>query len=122
MEMKKSDILDRWTILIMKARLDVNAKLELDDCDLEVRSIVEKVGLYALMQLMEANAKIWALEASIRQEYKDDSQSSSKLSLEEIGRRALQIREYNKLRIEAKTLIDVSFGQIPDKKIDHASA
>lgn len=122
MEMKKSDLLDRWTILLMKARLDASAKLELENCDQEAHNAVEKVGLHSLMQLMEANAKIWALEASIRQEYKDDSQSSSKLSLEEVGRRALQIREYNKLRIEAKTLIDASFGETPDKKVDHASA
>jgi hypothetical protein len=129
MEMKKSDFLDRLTILNMKARLDDSASLELTDYIDELDEVltsepwtVNGVELIcAIMQLAEANAKIWLTEAAIRKEFPDDPSASGELDLEEVGRRAIQIRAYNRLRIEARKVIDAAFGETPDNKVDHAS-
>ena len=76
----------------------------------------------ALVILMEGNAKTWVVEAAIRQECpKDLAAGGPPPDLREIGRRALEIRSYNKIRCEAKAKIDEIFGDIPDRKIDHAS-
>ena len=126
--MKTSDILDRWTILRMKARFDDCAKTELKAYTDELAALAKSEAwrrhymfmTEAVVQLAEANGKIWVCEAAIRQEYNNDP-ARKDLSLEEIGRRALEIRGYNKLRVEAKQAIDTIFGDVPDKKVDHAS-
>ena len=143
--MKVSDVLDRWTILKMKARYDESAKRELALYDKEILTLLQKditsirpgettrmgslsfLGLMA--DLMEANAKTWENESAIRNEYISDPANNANIrtgkersmSIEEIGKRALSIRHYNKQRVEAKAKIDVLFGQIPDRKVDHAS-
>jgi len=138
MQMKESEILDRWTILLQKARFDENAQKELLIFDEEVAEIISASlsNKYTsgnisdwntrfqkhLMKLQEANAKIWVLEASVRKEFKNDPNARETLSMEEIGRRAIQIRNFNSLRIEAKKAINTFFGRISDNKVDHASA
>lgn len=125
--MKVSDILDRWCILKMKARYDECAKKELVLFDAEAGKIfrgsndggMELISL--VLDLMEANAKTWENEAAIRKEYDKDASSILELDLSEIGRRAMVIRGHNKQRVEAKAKIDAIFGQIPDKKVEHAS-
>lgn len=127
--MKKSDILDRWTILLMKSRFDKDAQKELGEIYAVAKGLVDDIFqnggtgyVVAIMQLMEANAKIWVLEASIRREYEDGLTKDDKdLPLDEVGRRCLEIRDHNKLRIEAKKLIETYFGGIPDNKVNHAS-
>lgn len=122
--MKRSDLLDRWTILVMKSRLDDSAKKEFESYGPIVEHMMFELkfeGTMCLLQLMEANAKIWILEASIRQECDNDSASKDKLTMEEVGRRAIQIREWNSLRVGAKQKLDELFGEPPDKKIDHVS-
>lgn len=143
--MKVSDVLDRWTILKMKARYDEAAKKELSLYDAEVAMLLkseskslrpDEVGrtssltfFSAIAELMEANAKTWENESAIRNEYIQDPANNANIrtgkehamSLEEIGKRALAIRTHNKQRIEAKARIDLLFGQIPDRKVDHAS-
>lgn len=129
MQMKISDLLDRWTILRMKARLDDSAKEELKAYTNEVVDFMDSETwrrhpafmIASLAQLAEANAKVWVCESAIRQEYANDPGCNGNLSLEEIGRRAIEIRGYNKLRIEAKQAIDTICGEVPDKKVDHAS-
>jgi len=138
MDMKKSEVLDRWTILLQKARFDENARKELDLFDGETNEIISITlsnkytsgnindwnmrFLKHLMQLQEANAKIWVLEASIRREFKNDPLANQDLIMSEIGTRALQIRDINSLRIKAKKAIDEFFGEIPDVKVNHASS
>jgi hypothetical protein len=126
--MKQSDVLDRWTILMMKARADPGAGAELAEYHAEAYNIFtdladeavaghsgcfEKLILPA-MRLMEANAKVWVLESAIR--------NGNDMPPEEVGRRAIEIREHNKLRVAAKREIDVLYNQTPDVKVDHASA
>lgn len=148
MEMKISDLLDRWTILKMKARFDESANKELLLFDNEYRELAKKdiasampgetpktaslTFISTLLELMESNAKIWELEAAIRQEYNSDPASRSMVvgssavertpaQYEAIGRRSIIIRDLNKIRVDAKKKIDQLFGQIPDIKVNHAS-
>ena len=129
MEMKISDMLDRWTILKMKSRYDNNAKEELKLFDGEVSNLYfsERVSLdlfSIVVDLMEANAKTWENESGIRAEYNNDPSAqlpSGPDQLQEIGRHTVLIRQYNKLRLEAKAKIDNLFGQIPDVKVNHPS-
>jgi len=127
MRMPWGDFFDRWTILLMKSRLDNDAGKELSKYDAELKRVMYEEDfdraqlMCAVAQLAEANGKIWIVEASIRQEYKDDSEAQEELSLEEVGSRALRIRGYNKLRVEAKNRINMLFGDTPDNKVQHAS-
>lgn len=140
MQMKVSEVLDRWTILRMKARYDENAKKELALYDAEVIALISSdlasvqkgsapracshTFWSIILDLMEANAKTWENEAAIRKEYSNDPAAGKKnveQDLEEVGRRALAIRGFNKLRVEAKTKIDKLFGELPDLKVNHAS-
>jgi ribosomal protein L7/L12 len=88
MEMKQSDILDRWTILRIKSKYDANAEKEMALFDKELTDLINKdcenarpgerprvfsltfMGL--LCDLMEANSRIWENEAAIRNEYDKD--------------------------------------------------
>lgn len=68
-------------------------------------------------QLYEANVRIWDLEADIRQG------KEGKLGLEEVGRRAIAIRENNGKRVKIKNDIVAQTGVgYKGIKINHASA
>lgn len=132
MQMKKSDVLDRWTILLMKARFSPEAKVELEAYTKECGFMVWTAAadeykpwhselLVPIMQLMEANAKCWENEASIRKELPNDPAAAGTPDLEEVGRRSLAIRGYNAQRVAAKRAIDEFYGEIADVKVDHAS-
>lgn len=137
---KSGDFFDRWTILVQKAKFDETAKRELEMVERELMEMIKSelclmsgakegfpVGLLSvsfmrsLMRLAMANAKIWENEAAIRRQYVSDPSANQELSLVEIGRRALVIRDHNKERVAAKNEIDVMFGDMPDNKVDHAS-
>ncbi len=67
-------------------------------------------------QLYSINAKIWDLEADIRQG------KEGKLGLEEVGRRAIEIRKNNGIRVGIKSDIVGTVGVgYKDIKINHAS-
>ncbi len=129
MEMKISDLLDRWTILMMKARMDPIAEQEIQAYNQEVSKILSTAHIKIastfdlvnqIARLMEANAKIWVKESALRAG-KDMGGRDVGMDLPTIGSTALEIREFNKLRLGAKHAIDKMFGQLPDMKIDHAS-
>ena len=68
-------------------------------------------------ELYEVNSRIWDLEAAIRQG------KEKELGLEEVGRRALSIRNNNGIRIRIKSSIVEKIGLgYKDIKINHASA
>lgn len=130
MQMKKSEIFDRWTILLQKARFNDLAKQELETIfDPEIRHIIDGICntdivplLKSILKLQESNAKIWILEASIRKEFANDPSSKKDLTMAEVGERALSIRDHNTIRIQAKKEIDSFFGEISDEKVNHASS
>jgi hypothetical protein len=131
MKMSPGEVMDRWTILRMKAAVAPEMSGELSRYAAEAQALVcravEEGSLLVLlgrvMSLMEANAKIWMLEAAIRQDKScpDPHVSGGSLTLEEVGRRALAIRDHNSNRVAAKEGIDLMFGWTPDVKVDHAS-
>jgi len=67
--------------------------------------------------LYEINGKCWDIEASIRQGRDEE------LGLEEIGRRAIALRDLNKIRIERKNRVAEEIGMdFFEVKVNHASA
>ena len=69
-----------------------------------------------LHDLHDYNAQIWDLESDIRKGKENE------LGLEEVGRRAIQIRNINKKRVEAKNQItELTLTGFIEKKLDHAS-
>lgn len=65
--------------------------------------------------LKEINGKIWDLESDIRRG------REGILGLEEVGRRALEIRNLNAQRILIKNEIAQHFGEFGENKYNHAS-
>ena len=124
--MKLSDLCDKWVILRMKVRFDPALATEEEVCRKEVFRIMDGLPeagemILALLTLTEMNARIWEKEAAIRKEYKADLAAQGELDYEEIGRRAVTIRDYNRLRIEAKVALDRIEGRVPERKFEHAS-
>lgn len=135
-EMSPGEVFDRYTILRMKSVeiKDPALRSEVSKFSKEVERIFESdlpTSRWSLtrflLELMEANAKIWVLEAAIRQEIRGDPQArvpgtpNGDLPYEEVGRRTIVIRDYNRRRVAAKASIDKLFGVYPDVKVDHAS-
>ncbi len=66
--------------------------------------------------LVEINGKCWDIEAAIRQGRDEE------LGFEEIGRRAIQLRDLNRIRIERKNRVAEEIGMdFFEVKGDHAS-
>lgn len=69
-----------------------------------------------LAQLKAVHQQIWALESDIRQGKEHN------LGLEEIGRRALEIRDWNNQRVKLKNLMAAKLHcTVREIKKDHAS-
>jgi hypothetical protein len=128
MKMTMGDFLDRWTILRMKARADLGARTEWLQYESEMFLLAgserwqeHKATMIELIsRLVEANAKIWLLEAEMRHDNRGSADVDS-LAMAEYGRKALEIRDHNKLRVSAKNEINKIFGDAQDKKVEHAS-
>ena len=100
MKMSHGELLYRLSILILRAVKD--------------KTPVELIGYFkefkgkdsdTLIRLLEVNNQIWQLESDIRKG------KEGQLSIEEVGRRALMIRDLNKVRVQLKG----------ETKVDHAS-
>jgi len=125
MQLPIADIFDRFIILsLKKERLGFNETFErqyleykkalevaYEQLDPEQKAIADK----QLDQLMIINKAIWDLEHEIR------AGKEGNLGLEEIGRRALLIRNHNGSRALVKNEICVLFkqDQYKDVKVDH---
>lgn len=117
MKVELGDVLDRLSILIHKCeKINITQsapeffqyarELLLECPDVQILDAVR-----ALRELYDTNGRIWSLEADIR------SGKEGILGLEEVGRRAIMIREQNKHRIEIKN----GLMSYPEIKKDHAS-
>lgn len=70
--------------------------------------LVDRLGI--------VNLKIWHLESAIR------SGKEGKMLLDEVGRRALQIRDLNAERIALKSALnEIQGSSVKEIKVDHAS-
>lgn len=113
-----AELADRTTILLLKQQHGQDVAAELCEYERALRPWLNGVpALHALLAaLLAVNGEIWALEADIRQG------KEGALGLEEVGRRALAIRDLNARRINIKNEITVHTGcGFPERKSDHAS-
>ena len=117
------EVVDRYTI----ARL----KLErLDDTQIDVDSMKEEIEYYksgidfANKKLSElsnelyvVNGRIWDTESSIRMGL------DKEMSLDEVGRRALRVRDLNRIRMKVKNdIIDLTGNGFKDCKMNYAGS
>lgn len=115
MEMPIGDIIDRYSICKLKAeRLSIDNKTEMDCL---WREIEQHSGVFDYVEkLYEINGKIWDLESDIRQGNEDI------LGLEEVGRRAIKIRNFNGIRVQYKNEINSKLNQgFIEIKMNHGS-
>ena len=88
MKMPISEIIDRYTITRLKSeRTNEDVQLELDSYLKEIESYNADLDEY-IDSLYIANGKIWDTEGDIRK-------GGADLSLEDIGRLALEVRDLN---------------------------
>jgi len=112
-----SDIADRYSILLLKSRR-TNENLE-NEIEL-YKNIIHQYGdgvNYFIDDLYNVNSKIWDLEYDIRRGKENE------LGLDEVGKRAIEIRDLNKQRIAIKNrMVDFYNEGFHDIKINHASS
>jgi hypothetical protein len=111
------DIVDRWTIAYLKFyRGGVDTSSEINEYVDYCKSYDQKLISNSFEALLKHNGDIWLLESDIR------LGKEGELGLEEVGIRALQIRDYNKLRIDVKNKLNLHFNEgFIEKKVNHAS-
>lgn len=119
MQFSIGEILDRLSICQLKAqRTDLDCSKELDLL-WEALSIVD-VGNSSsqyLGFLKIVNGAIWDLESDLRRG------KEGELGLEEVGRRAIKIRDLNSIRVFLKNEVNQKFNSgFQEIKKDHASA
>ena len=113
----EGDVLDRHSILMLRLEHgDKDADGDLALYDPEARELVKDSRIASLYEeLCDANRAIWNLESNIRQDKTGD------MSLSDIGKAAIEIRNINRRRIAAKNAVNAIFGRFLDHKIDHVS-
>lgn len=119
MEMPLSEMIDRYSILLLKKErlpesADISGACAQFKSELDSQSDDEFIQK-KLEELVAVNGKIWDLESDIR------LGKEGKLGLEEVGRRALKIRDLNSERVRIKNGVAERLGEFKDIKIDHAS-
>jgi PIN domain nuclease of toxin-antitoxin system len=121
MERDAGDIIDRWAIAKLKAER-VGADESKNEYFWFCEGIKKLENKYPQLtwntykqEILTIHAKIWDLESAVRQGKLDND-------LMEVGRRAIQIRDWNKKRITLKNTINVTTGEgFQDIKKDHGS-
>lgn len=113
--MQPADVLDRLSIVmlhIIHGNEDVMPEYG------ALLGEVERLDptLADFIRLLVANGNVWKLESAIRRG------KEGEMSLEEIGRRALAIREFNRFRVSLKDALSKTMGGFRHVKTDHASA
>jgi hypothetical protein len=121
MERDAGDIIDRWAIAKLKAeRIGVNeSKQEYSWFCRGIKELKNKhpevVWDTCMEEILAIHAQIWDLESAVRLGKLDNN-------LEEVGRRAIQIRDWNKKRVALKNKINAFVGEgCQDIKQDHLS-
>lgn len=108
------DLYDRYSIELLKkvrANADNDAHLDILLAEIEIRGIVPSF----IDSLKTINGQIWDLESDIRKG------KEGELGLEEVGRRAIAIRNLNNVRIAIKNEVAQHFDEFNEQKYNHAS-
>jgi hypothetical protein len=121
MEYPVAELIDRYSILLLKKeRLPNNPVIQVD-------LLRHAEGIFWIKydstmvqswvdSLKDINGLIWDLEADIR------AGREGEMSLEEVGRRAIKLRDLNAERVRRKNNIAAIVGDPSEIKVDHASA
>ena len=110
------ELLDRLAIAKIKVDKGLDAKEEFEyyfnqATKFDLASVID-----LLDELEQVHLQIWALESDIRKGYDEQ------LGYEEIGRRAVQIRNHNNKRVTIKNKLAERLGDsIREIKADHLS-
>ena len=115
MKMQISEVADRFSICKLKEeRTDIDMSDEINTYKYELREY-QDIGEW-LSELYRVNGNIWDLESDIRKG------KEKELGLEEVGRRALMIRDINNERVACKNEITTLYNEgFIETKQDHAS-
>jgi hypothetical protein len=121
MQRDSGDVLDRGSIAFLKSQriAKEESKKEWDAFGNEREILIKKyknLPIDMFFQLLiKINTMIWDLESDLRQGKLDGA-------LSEVGRRAIEIREHNNLRIQVKNIINKLTGEgFQDFKKGHIS-
>ena len=119
-ELSLGDAIDRITILTRKIFFgEEDAYKELMYLQSRLRAFgIDGDVLVASIRLAQMNFEVWNLENELR---KGDEDYLNKLGYEEIGKRAIKIRDYNKKRIKYKNDLNHLVGGFTEFKIKHRS-
>jgi hypothetical protein len=118
------ELADRLTIAQLKKERLPNSEIDKDDLQKQIKYYEEGIDTKneklrtAIVDLYEINGQMWDAEHAIRKGLDED------LGLSEIGRRALKIRDLNRVRVSIKNKITEIAGQpeFADCKMNHASS
>lgn len=115
MKMSIGDIADRYSICkLKKERIEFENEKELFELEEEIKKY-DGIQFF-VDKLYETNGQIWDLESDIRKSNEDI------LGLEEVGRRAIRIREINNIRVDLKNQINSKYSEgYIDIKMNHGS-
>ena len=118
MEISFGDLVDRYSICLLKSERMPATEAGIVEFELIAlkTEIIDKELWFYVPDLYKVNGEIWDLESDIRKGKENE------LGLEEVGRRAILIREKNKHRIELKNAINSKFNSgFIEYKANHAS-
>ena len=115
------EVADRYTIALLKIeRLDKD-QIDLEEMQRQVNYYREGLNLddkdmsNLVDALYEINGKMWDAEHAIRKG------QDNQLGLEEIGKRAIKIRDLNKIRMKIKNdIIDLTGDGFKDCKMNYS--
>ena len=109
------EFIDKLCIVSKKALCGLpGAQQELDKMLAECKAAkIDGEFILAIIRLAQTNLSIWDLEHSVR------NAAEGSIPLSEVGRRAIMIRNTNKIRIENKNILDR--GKRVEEKVKHLS-
>ena len=116
------EVADRYTIAILKIeRLD-QTEIDVEDMQRQIKYYKEGLDLknpelsMLVDDLYEINGKMWDAEHAIRKGQDEN------LGLEEIGKRAIKIRDLNRVRMKVKNdIIELTGDGFKDCKMNYAN-
>jgi len=120
MEMNLGEFLDRLSIQLHKTqKIGEESYPEFMKCIEEFLLKIPKENfeevIKAFRGLYRINGEIWKLESDIRKG------KEKELGLQEVGKRALEIRDWNNKRLKVQNNVIEKFGGFKNIKKDHRS-
>jgi hypothetical protein len=111
------ELIDRYSIACLKFKKTQANGAELDFYTKQITGLDLSLVEEQMLELEQVHKEIWSLESQLK------SGLEAELSLEEIGRRAIKIRDWNHRRIAIKNTIADMLAQdnIRDIKREHLS-